>query len=62
MKLTTAAQMRELDRQAIEERKISSLELMDRAAEGVAEAVLHLLRPGVRGSRAAVLCLSLIHI
>ena len=56
MKLTTAAQMRELDRQAIEERKISSLELMDRAAEGVAEAALHLLRPGVRGSRAAVLC------
>lgn len=56
MKLTTAEQMRELDRQAIEERKISSLELMDRAAEGVAEAVLHLLRPGVRGSRAAVLC------
>ena len=56
MKLTTAAQMRELDRQAIEERKISSLELMDRAAEGVAEAALHLLRPGARGSRAAVLC------
>ena len=56
MKLTTAEQMRELDRQAIEERKTSSLELMDRAAEGVAEAALHLLRPGVRGSRAAVLC------
>ena len=55
MKLTTAAQMRELDRQAIQERGISSLELMDRAAEGVAEAALRLLRSRVRGSRAAVL-------
>ena len=45
MKLTTAAQMRELDRQAIQERGISSLELMDRAAEGVAEAALQLLPP-----------------
>ena len=34
MKLAAAAQMRELDRQAIEERGISSLELMERAAEG----------------------------
>ena len=36
MKLASAAQMRELDRQAIEERKIPSIDLMDRAAEGVA--------------------------
>lgn len=36
MKLASAAQMRELDRQVIEERKIPSIDLMDRAAEGVA--------------------------
>ncbi|WP_455580720.1 NAD(P)H-hydrate dehydratase [Dysosmobacter sp.] len=56
MKLASAAQMRELDRQAIEERGISSLELMERAAEGVAEAALGYLpaRPGK--CRAAVLC------
>ena len=40
MKLTTSAQMRELDRMAIEERHIPSIDLMERAAEGVAEAVL----------------------
>ena len=43
MKLTTSAQMRELDRIAIEERHIPSVELMERAAEGVAAAVLTLL-------------------
>ena len=43
MKLTTSAQMRELDRIAIEERKIPSIDLMERAAEGVAAAVLDLL-------------------
>ena len=32
MKLTTAAQMKELDRQAIEERGIPSIDLMERAA------------------------------
>ena len=55
MKLATAAQMRELDRQAIQG-GIPSLELMDRAAEGVARAVLELLpdRPG--RCRAAVFC------
>ena len=31
MKLATAAQMRELDRQAIEERGIPSIDLMERA-------------------------------
>ena len=36
MKLTTAAQMKELDRQAIEERGIPSIDLMERAAAGVA--------------------------
>lgn len=56
MKLATAAQMRELDRQAIEERKIPSIDLMERAAEGIAKAVLELLpeRPGK--CRVAVFC------
>ena len=55
MRLTTAAQMRELDRQAIEG-GIPSLDLMERAAEGVARAALELLpdRPGK--CRAAVFC------
>lgn len=43
MKLTTAEQMKELDRQAIEERGIPSIDLMERAAAGVAEAALALL-------------------
>ena len=48
MKLATASQMKELDRQAIEERGIPSIDLMERAAEGVAQAALDLLpqRPG----------------
>ena len=56
MKLATAAQMRELDRRAIEERGIPSIELMDTAAAGVAKAALELLpmRPGK--CRAAVFC------
>ena len=56
MKLATAAQMRELDRQAIQEREIPSIDLMERAAEGVAETALELLplRPGK--CRAAVFC------
>lgn len=56
MKLATAAQMKELDRQAIEERGIPSIDLMERAAEGVTKAALELLphRPGK--CRAAVFC------
>ena len=56
MKLATAAQLRELDRRAIEERRIPSIDLMERAAAEVAQAVLDLLpdRPGK--CRAAVLC------
>ena len=56
MKLTTASQMKELDRQAIEERGIPSIDLMERAAEGVAQAALDLLpqRPG--RCRGAALC------
>ena len=56
MKLATASQMKELDRQAIEERGIPSIDLMERAAEGVAQAALDLLpqRPG--RCRGAALC------
>ena len=48
--------MKELDRQAIEERGIPSIDLMERAAEGVARAALELLpaRPG--RCKGAVLC------
>lgn len=56
MKLATTAQMKELDRAAIEERGIPSIELMERAASGVAQAALELLphRPGK--CRATVFC------
>ena len=56
MKLTTSAQMRELDRMAIEERHIPSVELMERAAEGVAEAVWALLPEKLSRCRIAALC------
>lgn len=56
MKLSTAAQMRELDRIAIQERGIPSIDLMERASAAVAAAALELLpdRPG--RCTAAVLC------
>ena len=56
MKLATAAQMRELDRKAIQDRGIASIDLMERAARAVADAALDLLpdRPG--RCSAAVLC------
>ena len=56
MKLMTSAQMRELDRRAIEERRIPSIVLMERAAEGLASAALNLLGAEDAGSRVAVLC------
>ncbi len=43
--LATAAQMRELDRRAIQERGVPSLELMEHAAAAVADAVWELLHP-----------------
>ena len=46
MKLATASQMKELDRQAIEEYGVSSLGLMERAALAVAEEVRGLLEGG----------------
>ena len=39
MKLAFAAQMKEMDRVAIEERGIPSLDLMERAAEEIADVV-----------------------
>ncbi len=43
--LATAAQMRELDRRAIEERGVPSLELMEHAAQAVADTVWELIQP-----------------
>lgn len=43
--LATAAQMKELDRRSIQERGVSSLDLMENAAHAVAQAVWELLNP-----------------
>jgi hydroxyethylthiazole kinase-like uncharacterized protein yjeF len=48
MILATAAQMRELDRKAIEEREIPSLMLMENAARAVAREVITMLEEGGR--------------
>ena len=56
MKLATAVQMRELDRKAIEERKIPSIDLMERAAAEVAQAALDALPDKPSKCRAAVFC------
>lgn len=50
--LATAAQMKELDRAAIEERGIASTVLMERAARALAGQVLALPVPRKRGNRA----------
>ena len=54
MKLATAKEMRELDRRAIEEEGIPSIDLMERAARGIAWAALGYLPR--RGGRCAVFC------
>lgn len=56
MKLATAAQMKELDRQAIGEAGIPSMDLMEQAALGVARAALELLEEKPSKSRVAVFC------
>ena len=45
MQLYTAAQMKELDRRAIEEQGVSSQKLMENAARAVADAVWELVQP-----------------
>ena len=57
MYLATAAQMQEIDRIAIHERGIPSLELMERAAEGVADAVEALAEREVPAGREKALLL-----
>ena len=56
MKLATALQLRELDREAIQERGIPALELMEKAARAVQEAVLELLPGKPAQGQAAVFC------
>lgn len=56
MLIATTAQMKELDRAAIEEWKIPSTELMERAAEGVAQAVLKELKERPGKSAASIFC------
>jgi NAD(P)H-hydrate epimerase len=56
MKLATAEQMRNLDRQAIEHYRIPSVDLMERAAEGLCASALNLLRNKAGKCRAAVFC------
>lgn len=56
MKLAASGQMKELDRQAIEERGIPSLDLMERAASEVAEEVLALLPGRGKRYRVSVFC------
>ena len=55
MLIATAAQMREIDRAAIQDRGICSTLLMENAAKAVAEACISLVNRR-RGGRAAVFC------
>lgn len=56
MKLATAAQMKELDRKAIEEREIPSIDLMERAADGIVKAVMEELPFRAGKCRVSVFC------
>ncbi len=55
MKITSAAEMREMDRKTIEDYGLSSLVLMENAAHCVIEAVAHRFSP-LHGKRVAVVC------
>ena len=59
MMVATAAQMKELDRQAIEEYGIPSLDLMEHAAQAVANEVRELLKgyknPLIGGAVSAII-------
>lgn len=54
--LASTSQMKELDRTAIEDWKISSLWLMERAAGAVADRVARLTPKDALGKRIAVFC------
>ncbi len=56
MRLAATAQMKELDRTAIEERKIPSLDLMERAAGAVAKKVLQITGKNDRNRQIAIFC------
>lgn len=55
MQIATSAQMKEIDRRAIQERGVASTVLMEHAAQAVAEACISLVDKKV-GGRAAVFC------
>lgn len=55
MKLATAAMMRELDRKAIQEWGIPSVDLMERAAKGVTKAALEVMGRKLR-RKASIFC------
>lgn len=54
--LASTSQMKELDRIAIEDRKIPSLRLMERAAGAVADRVVQLTGKSASGKRITVFC------
>ena len=56
MKLVTAEQIKELDRYAIEDRRIPSLELMEHAAQALCDGTLELSEKRPEKCRAAVFC------
>lgn len=56
MRLATAEQMRQADRTAIDERNIPSVDLMEQAAEGLADLALDSLPPKKAEGKVALLC------
>lgn len=58
--LATMAQMKELDRIAIQERGIPSLELMEHAAQAVAQAVVNLVGPPKKPEGGMASCIGVI--